>query len=289
MVSSQKFVPVEDIKNDLVLLKDGSVSLIIVTSAVNFGLLFETEQMAIIEAFAGLLNSLSFPIQIVVYSKRMDVTSYLKTLEDAAGKQSNSLLQKVTLSYRAFVEGLIKEKNVLDKQFYVCLSVTSLELGIGFKNKDDKLKKALTILFPRRDHMLRQLGHLGLKAKQLNTVELIKLFYDWYNPPVISMSENTQAVPETKAPVVPIPAQPESVPAQPIASQPQPEPPVQSTPPVMPPSPQPVQFTPPPNTQIRMQPSPTPPPPTDLPQLATMPASIPRPNTPFVVEELKDD
>lgn len=250
MVSSQKFVPVDDIQNDLVFLKDGSVGLIIVTSAVNFGLLFETEQMAIIEAFAGLLNSLSFPIQIVVYSKRMDVSSYLKVLDEATAGQVNPLLKQITISYRRFVESMIKEKNVLDKQFYVCLNVTSLELGMGFKNRESKAKKALTELIPRRDHLLRQLNRLGLKAHQLSTVELVKLFYDWYNPAVATEVESAQPVP-----VPPTPA-----------------PSTLQTPP-----PQPVQFTPPQNTQIRMQ-SASPPVPPPV-----------RTNTPFVVEELSDE
>lgn len=276
MVSSQKFIPIDDIKNDLILLKDGSVGMVIVTSAVNFGLLFETEQMAIIDSFAGLLNSLSFPIQIIIYSKRMDVSSYLKILADAAKNQNNPLLQKITLSYRSFVEGLIKEKNVLDKQFYICINITSIELGLGFKNKEDKIKKALIALIPRRDHTLRQLNRLGLKARQLDTIELVKLFYDWYNPPVIAETITPSLInvePKSSQPTIAIPT------------------PVVPTPPTLPP--QPVQFTPTPNTQIRIQPTPPNLSPTDLPQLATMPTPssqpTPRTNTPFVVEELNDE
>jgi len=183
MKSTQQFLPIEEIRDDLVFLKDGSVSMIITTSAVNFALLFETEQISIIEAFASTLNSLSFPIQIVIRSKRLDVTSYLSNLDEAVKKQTSPLLLEMTKRYIRFVESLIKENDVLDKQFYVCLLVSSIELGSLFgRNKDDQTKRALTILSPRRDHVIRQLARIGLKVKQLETAEIVRLFYDIYNP-----------------------------------------------------------------------------------------------------------
>ncbi|MDO8498592.1 MAG: hypothetical protein Q7S44_02295 [bacterium] len=182
MTGSQQFVPMENILSDLVLLKDGSISLVITTSAVNFSLLFETEQISIIESFAGMLNSLSFPIQIVIRSKRLDVSSYLHLLDEAAHRQSNLLMRNLTQHYRQFVGTIIRENNVLDKQFYICLNVTSVELGVFHKSSQDRIKKALTILIPRRDHVIRQLGRLGLKSRQLNSTELIKLYFDIYNP-----------------------------------------------------------------------------------------------------------
>lgn len=182
MANSQQFIPVQDIDSDLVFLKDGSVAMVLNTTAVNFGLLFETEQIAIIDSFAGLLNSLSFPIQIVIRSRRLDVSSYLHTLDKAFNQQQNPLLKNMIVYYRKFVESIIKENNVLDKQFYICISVTPVELGILPKKNLDNTKKALTILSPRKDHMIRQLARLGLKATQVKTPELVKLFYDIYNP-----------------------------------------------------------------------------------------------------------
>lgn len=201
MTGTQQFVPIEEISGDLIYLKDGSVTLVLSTSAVNFGLLFETEQMGIIDAFARLLNSLSFPIQIVVHSKRLDVSSYLHTLDKAVTTQTNPLLKNMSLHYRKFVESIIKEKNVLDKQFYVCINVTAPELGVLPKNITDRGKKATTVLSPRRDHLISQLLRLGLKAKQLTTVELVKLFYEIYNPP-----QTPPAVAVTQAAPAPKPA-----------------------------------------------------------------------------------
>ncbi|MCL4366750.1 hypothetical protein M1563_01125 [Patescibacteria group bacterium] len=180
--STQDHIPIEDIVNNLVFLKDGSVALVITTSAVNFGLLFETEQIAIIDAFAGFLNSLSFPIQVTIISRRLDVSSYLDTIDRARARQKNQALLAMTDHYRQFVESLIKEKNVLEKKFYVTLNVSGPELGFFKRSTLDRSRKAITVLNPRKDHVLRQLSRIGLKARQLSTEELVKLYYDIYNP-----------------------------------------------------------------------------------------------------------
>lgn len=194
--STQEFLEIEDIKDDLVILKDGSCCLVLETTAVNFGLLSEAEQDATIFAYAALLNSLSFPLQIIVRSKRMDISSYLALLDKQIGKQpTNTLLREGMRKYRQFIERTIKEKNVLDKQFYLVIPFSSLELGIKAttkkffqKNKglptplDSLLKHAQINLFPKRDHLIRQLARLGLKTEQLPTQKLIELFYEIYNP-----------------------------------------------------------------------------------------------------------
>ncbi|MBI2021466.1 hypothetical protein HYS93_01115 [Candidatus Daviesbacteria bacterium] len=178
--TTQEHLNIKEIKNDLVVLKDGSVAVILQTSAVNFDLLSENEQLAIIATFAALLNSLSFPIQIVIRSKRLDISNYLKILAKAQSKQANPLLKQMIERYRVFVETIIRENEVLDKQFFVVITVSYLELGI-INDINKHFQKALTILIPRRDHIIRQLGRIGLKAAQLNTENLIKLFYDIYN------------------------------------------------------------------------------------------------------------
>lgn len=282
MTNSQQFVPIQEIRDDLVFLKDGSASVIITTSAVNFGLLFETEQISIIESFAGLLNSLSFPIQIIVRSKKLDVSSYLDTLAKAATAQTNSLLRNMTVRYRSFVESIIKENNVLDKQFYVCLNVSSLEMGFMPKNKADSSKKAITVLMPRRDHIIRQLSRLGLKARQLKTVELIELFYDIYNPEALEVAFGAEATknvqpqatpPQPAVRPIPAPLQPKATPTTP-----------QLRP--VPPAYQPTAVLPPP------RPISSPSPATPIKPAANQPfypPSVAHLTPPFVVEELADD
>lgn len=195
--TTQRYLDIHDITNDFVIMRDGSVSVVLQVNAINFGLLSEPEQDAIIYAYAALINSLSFPIEIVIKSQPKDVTRYLEYIDQQQNQASSDLRRRQITQYRQFVSNLITEQNVLDKTFYVVLPLTSLEVGVpgsinplsGMtdQNKDiqfDKyyvLEKAKNILIPRRDHMISQFARLGLQARMLNTKELIHLFYVAYN------------------------------------------------------------------------------------------------------------
>lgn len=180
MKSTQDHLSIADIKEDIILLKDGGGALVLQTSAVNFGLLSELEQIAIISSFAQLLNSLSFSIQIVIVSERLNIASYLNLLDKAQKTQTNPLLSKIMTSYRQFIQVTIKDNEVLDKKFYIVIPLFKLELGLK-ASKESLHQKIKTVLFPRRDQLIRQLNRVGIKATQLTTKELIALFYDIYN------------------------------------------------------------------------------------------------------------
>ncbi|MCX6817037.1 MAG: hypothetical protein NTZ93_04170 [Candidatus Beckwithbacteria bacterium] len=194
--STQDHLDIEDIRDNLVLLKDGSCCVILQTTAVNFSLLSETEQDATIYAYAGLLNSLTFPIQLVIKSQKKDINAYLVLLNSQKQKISNPLLKNQLDQYYEFVKKTVSENEVLDKKFYLVIPFSSLELGLSSAlgsvlrskkasptlPKDYILQKARTSLIPKRDHLISQLTRLGLKARQLTTPELIKLFYLSYNP-----------------------------------------------------------------------------------------------------------
>lgn len=192
--STQVFTEILDIDRDMVLFADGSVVLVIATTAVNFGLLSEKEQDAIIYSYAGLLNSLSFPIQILIQTKHKDISAYLKLLEDQEKLQRNPKLTKSIHGYRLFVASMVKEKDVLDKKFYIVLPFSSIELGISSTllfgpkkaglpfEKSYILDRAQTVLLPKKDHLVRLLARVGLHAVQLNSDSLVKLFFSMYNP-----------------------------------------------------------------------------------------------------------
>ena len=201
--STQSHLDIEDIVDDLVLLKDGGAALILQTTAVNFGLLSETEQDATIYAYASLLNSLTFPVQIVIRSKRMDISSYLQLLKQQEEKQTNENLRFQIKKYRQFVESIIKENKVLDKRFYIVIPFSPLELGVkpaatsllDLLNPLSKkqrgslpfpksyiLERAKNALYPKRDHIIRQMARIGLRAEPLTTQDLVELFYDIHNP-----------------------------------------------------------------------------------------------------------
>lgn len=193
--STQDHLEIEDIRDNIVMLKDGSCCLILTTTAINFGLLSEREQDATIYSYAGLLNSLTFPIQIAIRSKRKDVSSYLDLLDKEILKQTNTLLKDQMRKYRKFIEETVKKNNVLDKTFYIVIPFSTLELGaakaVGSMirqqrglpySKEYIFEKAKMNLLPKRDHIVRQFGRLNLKIREVGTQEAIQLFFDLYNP-----------------------------------------------------------------------------------------------------------
>ncbi len=205
--TTQTYLDILDITNDLVILKDGSAAMVLQVSAINFGLLSEPEQDAIIYAYAALINSLSFPIQILIKSKPKDVTNYLHYIDEQLTHAPNEVRRQQISAYRQFVANMITEQNVLDKTFYVVLPLTGLELGLASAanplaaitpkkatpviDKHYVIEKSLNILGPRRDHVISQFARLGLRAQMLNTKDLIYLFYITYNP---QASEGTKVV-----------------------------------------------------------------------------------------------
>lgn len=201
--STQDHLPIEDIIDGMVIMKDGSTAMIMQISSVNFDLLSEREQSALVSAYGGILNSLNFPIQIVIRSSPKDVTVYLKNLLDAENKQKNILFKERIKSYRKFIEEMVKRNDVLSKSFYVIVKFSSLELGISsggkgalnsiFKKNINSglpfpkkyiLEKAKANLVPKRDHLIRLFSRLGLEIKTLTNKESIELFYKIYNEEV---------------------------------------------------------------------------------------------------------
>ena len=196
--STQDHLPIEDVVEKIVILKDGSCAIVLQLSSVNFDLLSEKEQSAMIFAYGGVLNSLNFPIQIIIHSSTKDVSNYLNNLKEAELKQNNELLRERIKSYRKFIEETIKRNEVLSKSFYVAIPFSPLEMGIQgagsqlgsfFSNKNQGLpfskdyiiEKAQANLEPKRDHLIRLFSRLGLEIRQLETKELIQLFYKIYN------------------------------------------------------------------------------------------------------------
>lgn len=189
--STQKFTEIEDIKEDIVLLTGGTACIIMEVQATNFELLSQEEQYAKIAAYGSLLNSLSFPVEIVIRNKRVDISSYLKLVDSQLQKAQPEGSQKRTdyiKQYRNFVEELIKINTVLNKEFYAVISYSSLERGISGVaiKKEDFFTQAKTALHTKAESLLAQLGRVGLKTKILDEDGLIRLFYDIYNQEGIS-------------------------------------------------------------------------------------------------------
>src|SRR3989344_7815723 len=110
--TTQQHILIADITDDMILTKEGGAAIILRASALNFSLLSEKEQEAITYAYSAFLNSLSFPIQIIVHSQKKDVTKYLNYLKEEEGKQTNPLLRNLIASYQTFVAQIVKKRNV---------------------------------------------------------------------------------------------------------------------------------------------------------------------------------
>lgn len=211
IASTQEHLDIEDIRDDLVILKSGGAVLILQTNAVNFDLLSENEQDAMIFAYAALLNSLSFPIQVIVKSKLMDVSLYLAKLDEARRGQTNPALAEMITRYQNFIRNLIAQNQVLDKRFYLIIPyldvsltsanpLSSTKKGGIITDKWRVLEKAKVQLSPKREHIIKQMARIGIKAWQLDTHQLVELFYEIYNPNVareqkVALATNDYTVP----------------------------------------------------------------------------------------------
>ena len=184
VATTQDHLEVETIQDDVVVLRGGLISVVIQTSAINFGLLSEEEQDATIYAYAGLLNSLSFPVQMVIKSEKKDISSYLELLVAQEKKLKDETMKTRMSQYRSFIETTIQEQNVLDKKFYIIVSYQMVTLSGKVEITEELLSRAKADLEPRRDHIVKQLTRIGLTAQQLNSQNLMKLFHGYYNSTV---------------------------------------------------------------------------------------------------------
>jgi hypothetical protein len=194
--TTQEHIEIVDAIDDLAITKSGSVAMLIQTNAVNFDLLSEHEQDSKIYAFAGLLNSLNFPIQIMIKTHRIDISNYINYLKVESDRPMSDGLRYQLNIYTQFVQNLIVTNDVLDKKFFIVIpynpafSISGAKLKktsdsnsiLSESQKAKALEQGKIFLQPKRDHVLKQLGRMGLMGHQLVTDELIGLMYSFYNP-----------------------------------------------------------------------------------------------------------
>ena len=197
VATTQDHLEVETIQDDVVVLRGGLISVVIQTSAINFGLLSEEEQDATIYAYAGLLNSLSFPVQMVIKSEKKDISSYLELLVSQEKKLKDETMKTRMSQYRNFIETTIQEQNVLDKKFYIIVSYQMVTLSGKVEVTEELLSRAKADLEKKRDHIIKQLTRIGLTAQQLNSQNLMKLFHGYYNSTVKGQKFTTASDYET--------------------------------------------------------------------------------------------
>lgn len=178
--TTQKFIEILDIVDNVVLLTSGNACSVIEIQATNFALLSQEEQNVRVLSYSSLLNSLSFPIQIFIRSKKIDISSYLKLLDQEVEKSQNQLLRQQIKLYKDFVQELVKVNAVLDKKFYIAVPYTGLESGIGM-SRDNFFLSAKAKLATKAESLHAMLRRMNLSAKTLGKEELVKLFHEIYN------------------------------------------------------------------------------------------------------------
>jgi hypothetical protein len=197
--ATQRFLPIAEIRNDTVILKNGGIRAIIQIEALNFNLKSETEQAGIIAGYGQFVNTLTFPVQVFIRSMKTNIDEYLAGLRTVAAAHSNQLLKDQTLSYIGFMQKLLDVADIMQKKFYMVIPVdrsvrkkTLIEKFFDWISPDDTLAKSayrsrelsrgLKDLNERVDLVAAGLGTVGLRAKRLSTRDLLELYYQIYNP-----------------------------------------------------------------------------------------------------------
>lgn len=195
--STQQYLDIAEIKEDTVVLKDGTLRSVILVSSINFALKSEDEQNAIIAAYISFLNSLDFPLQICIQSRVLDVDGYLDRLKKLEKEQTNELLRIQTTEYRQYVSELVKLGDIMTKRFYVVVPYDPISdkqkswvnrfteifsAARDIKLNQEQFLKRRRALSQRVEHILSYLASMSLKAVVLDTQSLIELYYNTYNP-----------------------------------------------------------------------------------------------------------
>ncbi len=194
--STTRFVNIKSLEDGVVRLKNGNLRSVLLVSSINFDLKSSDEQDAIIMAYQNFLNSLDFPIQIIISSRKLNIAPYINKVSRSAKTQHNELLRLQTLEYKSFIESLTDRINIMSKFFYIVVPFAPIEksnggildkiiaaFGGGSNSKRQELYEThKNQLWQRVDHVAAALGGTGLHFTALNTEELIELFYNSYNP-----------------------------------------------------------------------------------------------------------
>jgi len=192
--STQQFLPISQIREGIVVLKNNALRGVMMVSSLNFALKSEQEQMAVISQFQNFLNSLDFFCQIVVHSRKLNITSYLDKIKQLERTQQNELLRIQTREYRMFIEELVKEKNIMSKSFYIIVpySFAQPQVKTSFKSllkgeitpplTEEMFQRGKQQIWQRMEFVAAGLRGCGLRAVPLTTPELIELFWSLYHP-----------------------------------------------------------------------------------------------------------
>lgn len=194
---TQQFVEIEDIKNGVVILKNGSLRSVLMVSGINFELKSEEEQNVITYAYQNFLNTLDFSVQFIVHSRKMNIENYLNKLRERQDQETNELLKNQISEYIEFVRSFVELNAVMAKTFFVVVPYDPVTIPGGGKRLfgflkfgsraktpvlEQTLEQKISQLNQRVEQVVNGVNQIGLRVVVLNDEELIELFYNLYNP-----------------------------------------------------------------------------------------------------------
>lgn len=191
---TQQKIEFQDIKDGVIILPNGDLRGVLMTSSINFSLKSTEEQDSLIFKYQSFLNSLDFPVEILMTSRHLNIDGYLVAIEQKKKEQTNELLRIQIAEYLDFIKNLVQVGNIMDQSFYVIVPLARVEKKTGgmaeklglikTANRGEELKsfdELKTQLWQRLEYVTSGLAGLGLKSAPLNTKEITQLFYRLYN------------------------------------------------------------------------------------------------------------
>jgi len=192
--STQQFLEIDQLREGVVLLRNKAMRGVLMVSSLNFALKSEEEQNAIIYQFQNFLNSLDFSLEVVVQSRRLNITGYLDRLKELEERQENELLKMQTAEYQKFIRDLIAGGGIMSKSFFAVVPFTLIEVpgmkaitGLVRKQSvatltEEQFQRCKSQLWQRMEFVALGLRRCGLQCVPLDTSELVELFWSLYHP-----------------------------------------------------------------------------------------------------------
>lgn len=199
--ATQEFVPIKEVRDGIVMLKDGGMRAILLCSSMNFSLKSDDERNAILLQFQDFLNSLDFSVEILIQSRKLDIRPYIALLEERAAKQESSLMKIQVREYIDFIRNFTESTNIMTKHFFIVVPYTPAllnaptasgvltSLGFGGKKQlseaaknDADFDESRSQLEERLSVVEQGLVRSGIRVARLGTEEVIELFYKAFNP-----------------------------------------------------------------------------------------------------------
>ena len=195
--STQSYLDIAEFREDTIIMRDGTLRAVLLVASINFAFKSEDEQNAIVVAYAGFLNNIDFPLQIVIQSRELNIDNYINFLRQKEKEQTNELLKLQTTEYLHYITELISLGKIMNKRFYVVVSynplsnkqkgifsriISSLRPASLIKIKGERFLKRKAELNRRVENIISGLASVGVNSMLLDTQGLIELFYNTYNP-----------------------------------------------------------------------------------------------------------